>query len=276
MSDTNPPLDYLATCSKPSLEAFELGRLNRAANLRKELRDILEEWIQAEGEARLARWLLEGRRAQDSEMHVSGKEPVLRRGSALQVPLSFLQGRDESAEWSLTSGAAPLDEGEESRDRARDAATCSIPVLPARPEIQEPEKPDAAKTSVREAAHLVELGSADSCAASGVPTGAQSIHGDADEGERKPPRLSSVDAVGEQQNASAQSCNLHPAIQLRLVPRRVGDDPFGEADHAPPVEPSVGVHLLRAPARQEIHAPVRFRIHFGRPVARGGEMAAAS
>ncbi len=62
MSQLPAPFDYLATCSEPSLESFELSRFNRIANLRKELRQILNEWIEAEVEARLARWLLNQRR----------------------------------------------------------------------------------------------------------------------------------------------------------------------------------------------------------------------
>jgi hypothetical protein len=276
MNDADLPLDYLATCSKPSLEAFELGRLNRAANLRKELRDILEAWIQAEGEARLARWLLEGRRAQDSEIHVSGRESALRPEPAVQVPLAFLQGRDGSAEWSMTSGTAVLDDGNKSCDRVREVATGSIPILPARPEMQEADKPDSAKASVRKAAGLAQLRPTGATVASGVPAAFQPIGRLADAGEQRPPRLSSVGAVGDQPDACGQSCNLHPAIQLTLLPRRVGDDPLGEAAHAPAVEPSVSLHLLKAAARQETQAPVQFRIRFGRPAAPAGEMAAAS
>jgi len=66
MSPTRPSLDYLASCSEMSLESVELSRLNSAANLRKEFHEILEEWIDAEADARLARTLLEWRRAHDA------------------------------------------------------------------------------------------------------------------------------------------------------------------------------------------------------------------
>ncbi|MGB8592700.1 MAG: hypothetical protein WA755_04550 [Candidatus Acidiferrales bacterium] len=62
MSHAKPPFHYLGTCSKISLESFELSRLNRVANLRRELQETADEWIEAEVEARLARWLLEHRR----------------------------------------------------------------------------------------------------------------------------------------------------------------------------------------------------------------------
>jgi hypothetical protein len=71
MGATRPSLDYLATCSEMSLESVELSRLNLAANLRKQFEEILEEWIDTEVDARLARAVLELRRTQDS-----GVKPV--------------------------------------------------------------------------------------------------------------------------------------------------------------------------------------------------------
>ena len=55
----NPPWDYLHEASSPSLESFELSRLNHAANLRKEISALLEQWIDEAAEALLARWLRE-------------------------------------------------------------------------------------------------------------------------------------------------------------------------------------------------------------------------
>jgi hypothetical protein len=54
-----PPWDYLHQASNPSLESFELSRLNHAANLRKEIAALLEQWIEEAAEALLARWLRE-------------------------------------------------------------------------------------------------------------------------------------------------------------------------------------------------------------------------
>jgi hypothetical protein len=65
MSST-PSLEYLVTSSKAALENFGLARMNAIANLRKELRDVVEEWIEAETQSRLARWVLECRRIQES------------------------------------------------------------------------------------------------------------------------------------------------------------------------------------------------------------------
>lgn len=61
MRSSQPPLDYLVTCSQSSLEGFELARLDQISRLRAEVGQIQEEWIEAEVAARLARLILQGR-----------------------------------------------------------------------------------------------------------------------------------------------------------------------------------------------------------------------
>jgi len=63
MGSTHPPLESLMTFSQKCLEGFELSRLNHISILRKEFREIVEEWIEIEIEARLARWIFEARQA---------------------------------------------------------------------------------------------------------------------------------------------------------------------------------------------------------------------
>ena len=58
MSDIQA-LAYLLSSSMISLQSYELLRLNRASNLRKEMLQLLDEWVDAETEARLAREILE-------------------------------------------------------------------------------------------------------------------------------------------------------------------------------------------------------------------------
>jgi hypothetical protein len=58
-----PPWHYLHEASDPSLESFELSRLNHAANIRKEIAALLEQWIEETAEAHLARWVREDRKA---------------------------------------------------------------------------------------------------------------------------------------------------------------------------------------------------------------------
>jgi len=63
MSDIQP-LAYLLSSSQISLESYELLRLNRASNLRKEMLQLVDKWVDAETEARLAREILEWKRAE--------------------------------------------------------------------------------------------------------------------------------------------------------------------------------------------------------------------
>jgi hypothetical protein len=54
-----PPLDYLRAASRTSLQSFELARLNHAANLKREIAALIDQWIQERSEATLARWMLD-------------------------------------------------------------------------------------------------------------------------------------------------------------------------------------------------------------------------
>jgi hypothetical protein len=61
-----PPLQYLITSSQAGLESFVLSRQGQVANLRREVLQVVEEWIEAETQSRTARWILECRRAQNA------------------------------------------------------------------------------------------------------------------------------------------------------------------------------------------------------------------
>ena len=54
-----PPLEYLRAASRTSLQSFELARLNHAANLKREIAALIDQWIQENSEATLARWMLD-------------------------------------------------------------------------------------------------------------------------------------------------------------------------------------------------------------------------
>ncbi len=97
MSATRPPLDYLVNCSQMSLESVELSRLNLASNLRKEFQQILEEWIDSEVDARLARSVLEWRRAQSSAATTRKHEPP-KSLQFQQLAIAFLPEPAESPE----------------------------------------------------------------------------------------------------------------------------------------------------------------------------------
>jgi hypothetical protein len=130
MHGNQAPLEYLVTSSQTSLEAFELARLNRCANLRKEVREVLEEWIQMEVDARLARWILECRRVQSGSSgslpgtpHNAGKD-----GQAIP----FLAKRSGSRGEAVSSHIAGLTEsvGEESSEQVSgDGAPDPSPAL---------------------------------------------------------------------------------------------------------------------------------------------------
>jgi len=53
------PLRYLLDCSHAILGEYEMSRLNRAANLKKDLRAMLEKIVDNLVQAEFARWMLE-------------------------------------------------------------------------------------------------------------------------------------------------------------------------------------------------------------------------
>lgn len=58
----HPPLEYLEEASDKSLQSFELSRLNHAANLRREIAELVDRWLEETAGALIARSLLERRR----------------------------------------------------------------------------------------------------------------------------------------------------------------------------------------------------------------------
>ncbi|MGB9245185.1 MAG: hypothetical protein WCC03_17685 [Candidatus Acidiferrales bacterium] len=99
----NRPLEYLLTSSPASIESFHLSRMNAVANLRKELHEIFEEWVEAEVQARLAQWLLARKNPEEAAA-----------GSSLPIDLedrpSFRAAGDASAA-RISSEAAAVDSG---------------------------------------------------------------------------------------------------------------------------------------------------------------------
>jgi hypothetical protein len=58
---TQPPWEFLLPASRNSLQSYELSRLSHAANLRKEITQLLDSWLEENTAAMLARWLIEQR-----------------------------------------------------------------------------------------------------------------------------------------------------------------------------------------------------------------------
>lgn len=81
-----PPAEYLRTASQTSLQNFELAKLNRAANLRREIAALIDQWLQESSEALLARYMIDH---QDSlrESALSPQDLL----QAFQNPLLALQ-----------------------------------------------------------------------------------------------------------------------------------------------------------------------------------------
>jgi len=57
----SPPWQFLLSASKNSLQSYELSRLGHAANLRKEITALVDQWVEENSSAMLARWLIENR-----------------------------------------------------------------------------------------------------------------------------------------------------------------------------------------------------------------------
>ena len=58
---SQPPWEFLLSASRNSLQSYELSRLSHAANLRKEIGALLDQWIEENSSAMLARWLMQQR-----------------------------------------------------------------------------------------------------------------------------------------------------------------------------------------------------------------------
>jgi hypothetical protein len=58
---TPPPWEFLLTASRNTLQSYELSRLGHAANLRKEISSLLDQWLDENANAMVARWLIEQR-----------------------------------------------------------------------------------------------------------------------------------------------------------------------------------------------------------------------
>lgn len=82
MKCTQPLFDFLTTSSEITLQSFEMSRLDEIAELRQQLRKLIEDWIDADVQARLARWLLEGRRVPANSKVRRGAAPGARSKSA--------------------------------------------------------------------------------------------------------------------------------------------------------------------------------------------------
>jgi len=76
-----PPWEFLLSASRNSLQSYELSRLSHAANLRKEITQLLDSWLEENTAAMLARWLMEQRERPAAREHSEG--PASPAGSSV-------------------------------------------------------------------------------------------------------------------------------------------------------------------------------------------------
>src|SRR6516225_2295306 len=75
---TQPPWEFLLSASRNSLQSFELSRLSHAANLRKEIGALLDQWMEENAYAMLARLLI-----QERKRPLNDSEPASAKGAPL-------------------------------------------------------------------------------------------------------------------------------------------------------------------------------------------------
>lgn len=80
------PPGYILSSSDTTLESLELSRLNAVSNLRKELHQVVEEWIEAEVQARVARLM----------RHSASIEHLALNGETPAAATNFPQGNAKS------------------------------------------------------------------------------------------------------------------------------------------------------------------------------------
>jgi hypothetical protein len=86
---SQPPWDFLLSASQNSLQSYELNRLSHAANLRKEIGALLDQWLDENACAMLARWLLE-QRERSAKRAASDLSPSGRQNGAHSVSDNLL------------------------------------------------------------------------------------------------------------------------------------------------------------------------------------------
>lgn len=77
MSSRRLPDGYLELCSLDALESLLLARMNQAANLCAQAKQMLQLWVEVEAEVKVAQWMLDRRRSHQ-----------LRAGAAAQLQVA--------------------------------------------------------------------------------------------------------------------------------------------------------------------------------------------
>ena len=92
----SPPWEFLLSASRNSLQSYELSRLSHASNLRKEIAALVDQWVEENTCAMLARWLMEHREreTQATDTAAPATQPGIATASASDNFLNeFVAGR---------------------------------------------------------------------------------------------------------------------------------------------------------------------------------------
>ena len=94
---TQPPWEFLLSASRNSLQSYELSRLSHAANLRKEITQLLDSWLEENTAAMLARWLMQQRENPAASEHSAPERQENPQVSAAGEQTSSSNGRGKAA-----------------------------------------------------------------------------------------------------------------------------------------------------------------------------------
>ncbi|MCU1239921.1 MAG: hypothetical protein JWO71_647 [Candidatus Acidoferrum typicum] len=94
---TQPPWEFLLSASRNSLQSYELSRLGHAANLRKEITQLLDSWLEENTAAMLARWLMQQRETPPAREHGAAERPENPQASMPDERTSPSEARGKSA-----------------------------------------------------------------------------------------------------------------------------------------------------------------------------------
>ncbi|MGB7282963.1 MAG: hypothetical protein WBE13_11935 [Candidatus Acidiferrum sp.] len=98
---SQPPWEFLLSASRNSLQSFELSRLAHASDLRKEIVALVDQWMEENAAALLARWLLEER---ERSARVPGVLSSAESGKNGAHPVSDNFLADRAASQSINGG----------------------------------------------------------------------------------------------------------------------------------------------------------------------------
>jgi hypothetical protein len=86
----SPPWEFLLSASRNSLQSYELSRLSHASNLRKEISALLDQWIEENTSAMLARWLMEHRERESPVVESASNAPQKAAAATATASDNFL------------------------------------------------------------------------------------------------------------------------------------------------------------------------------------------